>query len=229
MATKQQIPTLAGAIVSNQNCFEPLPSDDTQWAIENTEEAMAIFVAAIQNRVRRVVKRTLAIWKSIHTGGGTPEELATKVGKSCEEVSPEAKFLMAQMTVAPSLGTVNLVVLTPRDLGFTSNPRTDAFITKEFCARWSAENLDGCVIELCEVEDGPRLREQYQDQPNGEVLWMAMERIADSGGRPRVFVVERYDDGLRWLFTRWTRPRDKWNLDYRLVFRFRKLPLPSVS
>jgi len=169
-------------------------------------------------------------WMDLPVGSTTAEELAASVGKNCEKVSPEAKFLMAQMTVAPSLGTVNLVVLTLRDLGFTSCPRTDTFMTKEFCTKWSAEHLDGCVIELCEAEDGPRLREQYLDQPNGEVLWMAMERIAGfGGGRPRVFVVKRSDDGCRWFRTHWANPHDEWRLDTRLVFRFRKLPLPLTS
>lgn len=229
MATKQQIPTLAGVIVSNQHCLEHLPPDDAQWAIEHPEEAIAIFVTAVQNRVRSVAKRILKVWKIISIGGGTPEQLVTSVAGSCEEVSSEAKFFMTKMTVAPTATSVGLVVLTHRELGFTSSPRTDAFLTKEFCAKWSKDNLDGYVIELCEAEDGPRLREQYQDQPNGETLWMAMERMTGSDGSPRVFVVERYGDGHRWLSTVWVDPHDRWGLGNRIVFRLRKLPLPSVT
>lgn len=101
-------------------------------------------------------------------------------------------------------------------------------MTKEFCTKWSAEHLSGYVIEICEAEDGPRLREQYLDQPDGEILWMAMERITGSDGHPYVFVVERGNDGVRWLGATLTYRDDRWPLDSRLVFRFRKLPLPSV-
>ncbi len=162
-------------------------------------------------------------------GSTTAEELAASVGKNCEQVSPDAKFLMAKMPVAPNLGTVNLAVLTPRDLGFSSFPRTEALLTKEFCLKWSAEHLEGSAIELCEAEDGPRLREQYQDQPNSEVLRIAMERIIDSNGDPVVFVVGRDGGGNRYLGTQHVHCRGEWSLDRRIVFRFRKLPLPLVS
>ncbi len=183
----------------------------------------------VQKVVKEVAKRVLTTWRSISVGGGAAKELAANVARNCEEVSDNAKFLMTNMTVAPATGTVDLVNLSLRELGFTTSPRTDAFMTKEFCAKWSAEHLDGCVIELCEAEDGPRLREQYQDQPNGEVLWIAMERISGSDGHPFVFVVHRFDGGARWLNARWTDPSGRWGLDRRIVFRFRKLPVPSVS
>ena len=233
--TEQQIPKLAGTIVEHQNAFVELSTEDAQWVIGNTVEAIGLFTEAVRNRgakiakkAAQVTKRVLTVWKNISVGGGTAEELITKVAGSCGEVSQEAKFLITKMTVAPTASAVDLVVLTPRELGFTSNPRTDAFMTEEFCAKWSSEHLDGYVIELCEVEDGPRLREQYQDQPNDEVLWMAMERIADSCGYPRVFVVGRRSSGVRWLDTRWVSPGGGWSLGGRIVFRLRKLSLPSV-
>lgn len=173
--------------------------------------------------VKKVTKRVLKVWKTIDVGGGTSEQLATRVAGNCEEVSSNANFLMTKMTVTQKTGTVSLVNLSPRELGFTSNPRTDAFMTKEFCAKWSAENLDGYVIELCEAEDGPRLRDQYKDQPNGETLWVAMERIADLHNHPSVFGVGRRDDGHRWLRALGVYLDLEWPLDYRLVFRFRKL------
>lgn len=241
MATEQQIPALAGALVSKQKCFEPLPVSDAQWVTENAEEAIGLFIKAVKNRDRKmaqIVKRTLTAWKTITVGGTTAKALIAEIekvksGKEKNEVGDYARDIMGKsaFVIAPSAGQVDLVILTLRDLGLTSNPRTDAFLTKEFCAKWSAENLDGYVIELCEPEDGPQLRLQYQDQPKGEVLYIAMERIAVSDGSPSVFRVERRVErgGGRWLHAGWARPGDWWPLGLRVVFRLRKLPSPSAT
>ncbi len=58
MATKQQIPVLAGAIVSKQESFAALPDKDAQWAIENTDEAIRLAVEAIQNRGGFIKRRS---------------------------------------------------------------------------------------------------------------------------------------------------------------------------
>jgi hypothetical protein len=96
-------------------------------------------------------------------------------------------------------------------------------MTKEFCATWSAENLDGYAIELCESEDGPQLRKKWKDQPKGTAVWMAMERIAGSDGRSSVWRVERRSDGRRFLDRDWTNPSDVWYYGDVVVFRFRKI------
>ncbi|MDD5318259.1 MAG: hypothetical protein PHF79_00340 [Candidatus Pacebacteria bacterium] len=230
MATKQQIPVLAGAIVSKQEGFEALSNDDVQWAIENTEAAIALSVVAIKDRNKTPIsspiqKRTLTPWKTIKVGGMSKKKLAESVK---DESSDYAKGIMGKpaFSVAEKEEDVDLIDLTPRDLGFTANPRTDEFMTKEFCAEWSAKRLDGYVIELCSPEDGPQLRRQYQDQPNSEVVWMAMERISDSDGDPLVFSVERSDDGHRWLCGRWSYPGRRWVLGIRIVFRLRKIAKP---
>lgn len=183
----------------------------------------------------QVAKKTLKVWKMINIGGTTTEELLksivekreskkkNEVGNWVRDITTKPAFVISS---TPS--QVGLVILTPADLGFILPPCTNTFMTKEFCAKWSEENLNGYIIELCEPEDGPQLRLQYQDQPTGEVLWMAMEGIADSVGYPRVFRVERYYGGRRWLFTHWVDPLNTWPLDRRIVFRFRKLHLPSA-
>lgn len=84
MATKQQIPVLAGSIVSKQEGFSVLSTDDAQWAIENPEEVIRLACEAIRTRnnganaesaLAPVVKRTipsamteqLVMWKEIYT------------------------------------------------------------------------------------------------------------------------------------------------------------------
>ncbi len=250
MATKHQISTLAGVIVSNQGGFESLTSNERQWVIENGEEAVALFVLAIVSRSKQVaeqvaqsaeaakaiVKKTLTPWKTIEVGGTTTEKLLAAIEKKVNgvkknEVGDYARDLTTKpaFKIAGKVEKVDLVIMTPSDLGFTTMPRTDAFLTKEFCAEWSAKYLDGQVIELCEPEDGPQLRRQYEDQPNGELLWMAMERITDSDGHPGVFFVGRNGDGERWLNASWANPHDRWHLGYRIVFRLRKIPSPSAT
>ena len=236
-ATEQQIPKLTGQLVEHQKAFASLSSEDAQWVIANTVAAIGLFVTAVKNRAQQeiekaveVVKRTLTPWKkAIKIGGVSKKDLAKKLKKY--EVGNEAQYIMGkdEFVIVTESGSVDFVTLTPSDLGFTSCPRTDAFMTKEFCAAWSAKYLEGYVIELCQPEDGPQLRHQYDDQPKGETVWMAMERITGSDGYPHVFYVGCDGGGTLWLNAPWVSPDDAWGLDGRVVFRLRKLPLPSAA
>ncbi|GEM_PF-1710208 len=240
-ANEEQATKFAGVFVEHHKLLTSAPSSEIQWAIQNPQDAIALFVLALVNRgkqvgeqivetAKQIVKRTLTPWKIIQVGDTTTEKLLETVEKTGREISPNARDLTTKpaFKIAEKPEQVNLVILTPRELGFTRNPRTDAFLTKEFCAKWSVENLQGQVIELCEPEDGPQLASQHPDQPNGEILWMAMERITDSDGNPDVFRVGRRGGGELWLGAGWARPGDEWNLDARIVFRFRTVTLPSA-
>lgn len=239
MATKQQIPTLVGELVKNQVCLEHMPVEDAQWVIQNPEVALSLFVTAVVNRGKQlvvqvttqIVKKTLTVWKKISVGGTTTEDLLKAINAKKNEIGNRARDLTtkAAFVIAVTPSQAGLVVLTPANLGFTSPPCTDAFMTKEFCADWSAKNLDGWVIELCEIEDGPQLRDQYQDQPKDELLWLAMERITDSDGYPSVLGVKHRGDGELWLVAGWALPNDAWFLGARFVFRLRKIPSPSAT
>ncbi|MDB5187939.1 MAG: hypothetical protein JWO50_459 [Candidatus Kaiserbacteria bacterium] len=55
--TEQQIPQLAGALVTHQRHFGALSTHDAQWAIQNTATAIALWVNAIRNRGNVVEKR----------------------------------------------------------------------------------------------------------------------------------------------------------------------------
>ncbi len=172
-------------------------------------------------------KRTLTVWRRIKGGGTTLAKLLEALGSMA---SHWAKDMMGKpaFIVSDKPYETDLVTLTPRELGFTSTLRTDKFVTKEFCAKWSEKHLNGQVIELCEPEDGPQLRLQYDDQPNGEAVWMAMERITDSGGDPSVFYVSRDDDGDLWLRGDYADAGSLWSLGARVVFRLRKvMPLDT--
>ena len=180
------------------------------------------FAGKVSETSKEITKRTLQPFVTITIGNKTREELATEAHAEASEYAQDL-MTKSKFIVVSKPGQVSFVSLSIAELGFTSNPRTDQFVTKEFCAKWSAENLEGQVIELCEPEDGPQLRLQYRDQPKGEVLWLAMERITASGGDPRVFYVVRDGGGRCWLRAHWTNPSDEWSLGDRVVFRLRQV------
>ena len=157
-------------------------------------------------------------------GGVKENDLAEQVKTAGRELGPHAASMMRHelFTTLAEQEPCLLIDLSPADLGFTEEPTTTELLDSERLLKWSATNLDdGWVIELCPVEVGPHLAIQYKDQPKGEVLWVAMERIPDSVGDPNVFNVERNDDGKLWLNNDWANPDNRWNLDNRIVFRLR--------
>jgi len=199
-------------------------------AYENPDHVLDALQLVIEGKKPTVVPmlramKSLGVWKTIQIGCMKPPALLKEAKTHCEEVTHWAADIMGQkaFTTLDQAEEAMLVILTPKDLGFTENPRTDAFMTKEFLAKWSEENLEGYVLELCPAEVGPQLRIQYEDQPNGEVLWIAMERITDSDGDPNVFNVERDDDGYRFLGGSYAGPVGFWPLGDRIVFRLRKV------
>lgn len=50
MATEQQIPKLVASFVEHQGKFEKLTTDEAQWVIMNTQDAIALFVEAVKDR-----------------------------------------------------------------------------------------------------------------------------------------------------------------------------------
>ncbi|MFH0891209.1 MAG: hypothetical protein V1867_00345 [Candidatus Falkowbacteria bacterium] len=48
--TEQQISVLVARLVEHQSAFRSLPTDDAQWVIQNTKQAIAVCVEAIKNR-----------------------------------------------------------------------------------------------------------------------------------------------------------------------------------
>lgn len=152
--------------------------------------------------------KTLTPWKTLSLGE-TKDSLRKKLKEY--HVSSYASELFDKMDVSDAQ-EVDLVILTPRDLGFTENPTTT-----ELYARAKERGYD-----LCPADVGPVLRVNYDDQPTGEYLWIAIEPITDSDGDPGVFGVERGGDGERWLYGVWSGPVDRWGLGRRIVFRLRK-------
>lgn len=128
-------------------------------------------------------------------------------------VSSWAKELLEKTTYSKKKEVLNLAILTPADLGFTIYPTI-----KEFYARAKEKGY-----ELCPAEVGPQLAGTVEETG---WLFIAMEPITDSDGRPGVFAVERSGGGEQWLGAGWALPDGQWYLGSRVVFRLRK-PLDS--
>jgi len=114
-------------------------------------------------------------------------------------------------TVATEETELDLVVVSVAELGFK-----DGATREQIYARAKELGLD-----LCPAEVGPQLRLQYKDQPNGELLVIAMEPITDSDGDLDLFDVRRDDSDL-WLSGYDASPGHVWDADFRFVFSRRK-------
>jgi hypothetical protein len=233
-ASEQQAKKLVGVMVEHSSLFTLGESEHIQWAIQNPTSAISLFVMALKHRAQdavKVVKKVLTPFMAIRIGGTTKDKLIAdiKANKNedgvADEVSNYAESMMANpaFTISKERGLVNLVRLTIAELGFIIEPKTIDFMTEEFCARWSKENLDGYVIELCHPEDGPQLRKYWLGQQNDTTVWITMERITDSSGGLCVWSVERHSSGKRWLNSYLAGPYRFWSLDSVFVFRFRKI------
>jgi hypothetical protein len=181
-----------------------------------TQTKIAPFAGSLRGRFIRTMP--------ISIGGVAKQDLFDKV-KAVRAVSPYAKRIMKHeaFTTLPAPETALQIALTPEDFGFTDRPTIADMLNPDRLAEWSAANLDGWQVELNPAEAGPQLAIQYTGQPQNEFLWIGMERIPGSGGRPYVFYLERNDEDMYSLDAHWTYPYALWRLDYLVAFRLRKL------
>lgn len=158
------------------------------------------------------------------TIGGVPKAELYEKAQAVRMVSPYAKRIMKhdQFTTQPKPETVLIIALTPEDLGFTERPTIAEVLNNERLAQWSDANLPGWKVSLNPAEVGPHLAIQYTGQMEGEFLWVGMERIPGSGGRPYIFYLERNDEGGRSLDAHWTYPYALWRLDYLVALRLQR-------
>ena len=81
MAAKQT-PILVGRFVEHQSYFNPLPTEDAQWAIQNPKDAVALCVTAIKGRTNGTPKteRAYRILRSV-----TPKPAETTLPFKADE------------------------------------------------------------------------------------------------------------------------------------------------
>jgi len=155
--------------------------------------------------------RDVATWKTI-TIGTFADSLALRNEldrRGCSVGGQAAEILARPTFVVSSRKTnVELVDLSPAQLGFTSDPVTLA----DVYAR--AQQLG---LELAAAEVGPQLRMQYVDQPVGEFLIMAMAPIKTWGGEPIILNVANGGAGLI-LIGQDGRPEAEISVTSRFIF-----------
>ena len=161
--------------------------------------------------VVKETERQLKVWKTIKLGTGlkTADDFRRALKDDGFNISDWASDILGKpaFKAADEDTEVDLVKVTVAELGFKNGARHNQIYER-------AKELG---LGLCPPEVGPQLRLQYQDQPNGEWILVAMEPIVDSDGYPYVFSVKHHDSGL-WLSSRWGDPDDFWYPGHRWVF-----------
>jgi hypothetical protein len=154
-------------------------------------------------------------WKTIKLGTGLKkaDDFRKAIKAAGMKISDCANDILGKpaFTASETEQEVDLVVATPKELGFNGNATY-----RDICNK--AIELG---FELCPAEVGPQLRKQYTDQPKDEWLVVAMEPITVSHGYLDVFRVGHDGAGL-WLGANLGGPDDVWRADDRFVFVRRK-------
>ena len=151
--------------------------------------------------------KTFPTWKTVTLGKyKSADEYSGALKAKGMEIGTYAAQIMRNIPYAQSEGTVDLIVATGKELGMT-----DCYTLSEL--RASVEKLG---LSVCPAEVGPALRDQNDDQPVGEWMYVLMEPILDSDSSLYVFSVGRYSDGTS-LSTECADPERQFNLGTRWV------------
>lgn len=159
-----------------------------------------------------LIVRTVERWMTVTLGiYNTPEAyLQALIGLMvCPDTSYAGQILQ-KTPISQSKVTVDLVVLTPADLGFKQKARYDAICRK-------ALELG---LLLCPAEVGPALR--LCGPRTGEGYGIAMEPIEVEGAVAplHLFHVTNYGEDTQDLSTLRGEPHIEWETDKRFVFVF---------
>lgn len=151
------------------------------------------------------------IWKTITIGTFlNTKELKRAIIDSGFHIGGWADDILesSNFTLTPKERKVDLVRITPQDLGFHDGAyRTDIY-----------KRALSLGLELCPLEVGPQLRLQYVDQPKLESLQIGMEPQVDSKGHESEFRVVHGADNFIWLVGDHKHPDDFWASREYFVF-----------
>ncbi|MEA3249819.1 MAG: hypothetical protein U9Q03_05725 [Patescibacteria group bacterium] len=125
------------------------------------------------------------------------DEIRTALKRADVNVSGWADDLIGRIGLSDEARGLELVPVLDRDLGFD-----EAYTTRELLDR-AIEHGYG----TCPPEAGPLARLVYSGH---EWLLVAMEPVTGSDGGPRVFRLNRRDDGL-WLYANDADPDSRWS------------------
>ncbi len=171
--------------------------------------------SVVEGRKLSVNGTQFPTWRTVTIGTHkTVEELKTAIKQAGCYISDWADDILGKkaFTLSSEKTEFELVKISVAELGFKNGATL-----KDIYAKALELGLDKCPAEV-----GPQLRLQYDDQPKGEWLLIAMEPISDSDGDPLVFYVMRYDDGESWLYASYDDPDYVWDSQNVWVFARRK-------
>nr|WP_167767833.1 hypothetical protein [Bradyrhizobium frederickii] len=134
--------------------------------------------------------RDVATWKTITIGTfADPLKLRNELDSKGCSVGGQAAEVLARptFTVSSQKTNVELVDLSPAQLGFTSDNVTLANVYAR---------VQQLGFQLAAAEVGPQLRIQYFDQPIGEFLIIGMDPIKTWSGEPIILNVANGGAGL---------------------------------
>lgn len=155
------------------------------------------------------VRAEFNVWKTIRVGSyKSIDAHRMALSKKGMNISRWADHVLGNIDVAVAEAEVDLVKVLSAQLGFTAAARRDDIHRVAF-----SMGLKRCVPDI-----GPRLREEYTDQPLGEWVIIGMDAVCGSVGYPEVFVVERDDYGALWLNSFWVISGHLWSPESRWVF-----------
>ena len=184
-------------------------SDIMQEWIENPRALQQTLVKALcPQKSAAAQQRAFPTWRTLKVGNDqSMKDLSKALMNNGFRITGWAVEILKKITAAPAEAEIELVNVSVRELGFEEGA------TREQIYARARE----CGLGLIPAEAGPHLRLLYTDQPLGEWLLIGMEPIVDSGGRPRLFYLERDVDG-HWLDTDCGTPERFWYAGYRWVF-----------
>jgi len=206
---------LLAKLGANTN-WDALDPSGVQALIDSPRDAGLQFTKFVRNGGKmKLERKVFPTWKTIKLGTGLKkaDDFRKAIKTAGMKISYWANDILGKpaFTVSETEQEVDLVVATPKELGFNGNTAY-----RDICNK--AIELG---LELCPAEVGPQLRRQYTDQPKDEWLVVAMELIAGSYGGLYVFRVGLDLDGL-WLDANLGHPDLVWHADRRFVFVRRK-------
>lgn len=189
----------------------PLLGSEMQKWIDSPKD-LKKFLAGLKPEIEVPVKaELLTVWKTLKLGTGlkTADDFRAAIKKIGHRIGDWGNDILGKptFTVADSESEVDLVIRSVAELGFKNGATRKQIYDR-------ALELG---LQLCPSEVGPQLRLQYQDQPKGEWLLIAMEPITGSVGYLGVFLVVHGGVG-RWLYASYGRPDDHWLAVDRWVF-----------
>ena len=150
-----------------------------------------------------------AVWKTLkRPADASAEKYRASYKKKGISIGNWADDILGKVDFAEGSGEVDVARVTVKELEFNRATRRDTIYERAFSLGLMA------LPHWAALE----LRDNYDDQPNGEWLIAGMEPITGSGGSPKLFYVGRYDDGGRWLGSGWGFAGYEWNPENVFLF-----------